>query len=124
MAKRRPPEFPITEHWLRQVRTAIGKERGAQARLARQIGCSPGTLTELLKGGKRSHLVPQISAALGVPMSTMLLPPDAVELSALLEQMGEQGRVAMRKLKSLEPHELELMLGFLDAISKKRQTDK
>jgi transcriptional regulator with XRE-family HTH domain len=118
------PDYPITEEWLRNVREALGTERGAQARLAEQIGCSPGTLTELLNGAKRSHLVPRISKALGVPMSTMLLTPDAIELQSFLDEMGERGREAMRRLKSLEPHELELMLGLLDAIAKKRQEEK
>jgi transcriptional regulator with XRE-family HTH domain len=117
---RRDPEYQITEEWLRSVRVALGTERGAQARLAKQIGCSPGTLTELLQGGKRSHLVPRISRALGVPMSTMILTPDALEIMAFVEQMGEQGRRAMRRMQALEPAELELMLGLLDTLTKNK----
>jgi transcriptional regulator with XRE-family HTH domain len=117
---RRDPEYQITEEWLRSVRAALGTERGAQARLAKQIGCSPGTLTELLQGGKRSHLVPRISRALGVPMSTMILTPDALEIMAFVEQMGEQGRRAMRRMQALEPAELELMLGLLDTLTKNK----
>jgi hypothetical protein len=116
-------DYPITDEWLRQVHAALGTERGARLKLAEQIGCSPGTLTELLQGGKRSHLVPRISKALGVPMSAMLLTPEAVEISTFLEQMGERGREAMRRMKSLEPEQLDLLLDLVESVTKRRRKD-
>ena len=119
------PDARLEEETLGLAARIAGGPRIALRYMKRNLNAAEtGTLTELLRGGRRSHLVPQISAALSVPMSTTLLTPDAVELSALLEQIGERGREAMRKLKSLEPHELELILGFLDALSKKRQNEK
>lgn len=67
VAKREELQYPTPKDWRDKVLEAIGDRRGAQADLARKIGCTPSTLNELLSAGKRSHLVPAIHRALGWP---------------------------------------------------------
>lgn len=117
---RRPADLdlPITEEWLRDVKAALGDKRGAQAKLAREIGCSPGTLTDLLQTGKRSHLVARISRALGLPPPTMIVSHDTQEIVVFLEKMGDRGRRLLRDLKSLDRQQLDLTLAMIEQMSR------
>lgn len=69
VARREQHEYPTPKEWRDKVLEVVGAKRGGQADLARKIGCSPGTLNELLHNGKGSHLVPAIHRALGWPPS-------------------------------------------------------
>ncbi|MDQ3295096.1 MAG: hypothetical protein M3619_00740 [Myxococcota bacterium] len=121
MAKRvQDIEYPITVEWLREVKAAMGVERGAQAKLAREIGCSPGTLNELLQNGKRSYLVPKISKALGVTMPTMIMSKDTQELLAVLDKMGDKGRRVLKDLQALDRAQLDVTLAMIEQMSKNK----
>jgi hypothetical protein len=119
VARRADPDydFPITREWLQEVKEAL-KERGAQARLARDVGCSPSTLNELLKEGKTSHLVPYISKALGISTTAMIVSRDTQEIVVFLEKMGDAGRKTMRDLKSLDRTQLDLILSMIAQLPK------
>jgi hypothetical protein len=119
VARRSDPDYdyPITPEWLQEVKAALSK-RGAQAKLARDIGCSPGTLNELLKEGKSSHLVPRISAALCIKTSSMIVSRDTHEIVTFLEKMGEKGRQTMRDIQHLDKPQLDLILNMIAQLPK------
>ena len=113
-ARDEDPTFPITEDWRRAAMSALGDQRGAHAKLARSVGWSPGTLTELLKNGKRSHLVPAISRALGISPTTMIVSQDTHEVVAMLEKMGPQGRRLITKLAGSSKAEIDAFLTLFE----------
>jgi lambda repressor-like predicted transcriptional regulator len=126
VARRADPEdfeYPITEEWVRDVKAAL-TERGAQARLCREIKCSPSTLNELLSEGKKSSLVPLISKALGLPPTMMIVSRDTHEIVTVVEKMGEKGRRMMRELKSLDKTQLDLMLSMIGQMTKNKDQDE
>lgn len=123
VARRADPdyEYPITREWLLEVKSVLAKERGAQARLAREVGCSPSTLNELLKEGKTSHLVPDISKALGISTTAMIVSSDTHEIVTFLEKMGPDARQRMRELKQLDKSQLDLVLSMIGQMSKTKE---
>jgi hypothetical protein len=118
----REHEYEITEEWLRDVRAALGPKRGAQAKLARDVGCSPGTITVMLRGGKRSHLVPRISKVLNVPMprGSMALTADALEIATLVQNAGESGRRALSALMRAPQSDVDIVLQLLEQLSQRK----
>lgn len=126
VARRADPqdfEYPITEEWVQDVKAKLS-ERGAQARLCREIGCSPSTLNELLSFGIKSVLVPRISKVLGVPPTMMIVSRDTHEVVAVVEKMGEQGRRVMREIKALDKNQQELMLAMIAQMAKNKAQDE
>lgn len=128
VARRADPDYelPITREWIEEVRAALSKERGLQARVARQVGCAPSTLNEmlndLLPGERRSsHLVPAISKTLGISTTAMIVSADTHEIVAFLEKMGPDARHKMRELKSLDKSQLDLVLGMIAQMSKTKE---
>jgi lambda repressor-like predicted transcriptional regulator len=126
VARRADPqdfEYPITEEWVRDVKAKLS-ERGAQAKLCREIGCSPSTLNELLSFGIKSTLVPRISKVLGVPPTMMIVSRDTHEIVAVVEKMGEQGRRVMREIKALDKAQRDLMLAMIAQMAKNKDQDE
>lgn len=112
-------QYPVTPEWRERVKTALGKERGAQARLARRIKCSPGTLTDLLNHGRRSHLVPQIHKALGWPPPPPLTDSlDNQEVTAFVGKLGDRGRDVLKSLMDLDEQQLELAVGVIEQMAR------
>lgn len=123
VARRADPDYdyPITAEWLQEVKEALGDERGAQARLAREIGCSPSTLSEMLKEGSSSHLVPRISKALKISTTAMIVSKDTQEIVVFLEKMGDKGRQAMKELKGLDKTQLDIVLAMVSQMTKTKE---
>lgn len=108
----------MTDEWLDAVRAALAP-RGAQAKLAREVKCSPVAIHELLNGGKASYLVPAISKALGIAPPMMIVSPDTHEVVAMLEKMGPQGRRLLKGLAGLSKSEIEAYLTLVEGKTKK-----
>src|SRR3569833_1683998 len=96
-------EHPIGADWRAKVLKAVSEKRGGQAALAQAIGCSSGTLNELLKNGKRSHLVPKINANNKWDPPTMPATgsTDQHEIEVFLKKMGRSGREIFRSLREI-----------------------
>lgn len=124
VARQADPEFeyPITEEWVNDVRAALA-ERGAQARLCREIDCSPGTLTELLQAGKKSVLVPAISKSLGITPTLLIVSKDTHEMVKMIEKMNDKSKRALRKLRSLNQSQLDVMMSVIDEMTKGTDSD-
>jgi hypothetical protein len=121
VARRSDLEYPITPEWRESVKSALGNERGAQARLAEEIGCSPGTLADLLSTGKRSHLVPRIHKALGWdPPMPPLMSTDTHEIVVFLKKMGEPGRQVLKQLQTLDRDQLKAAMAVIDQLAKNK----
>ena len=69
VARRKELTFPVTPEWKSKVRGVLrDRGRGSLSRLAEEVGCSTGQLTELLNADSQySHLVARVNEALGWP---------------------------------------------------------
>lgn len=96
-------QFSVNAAWRKRVLEALGPERGAQAKLAKAIDCSPVTLNNLLLRGKRSELVPKINAYFGwdLPKLAPSGSSDQHEIEVFLKKMGKTGREIFRHLKEV-----------------------
>lgn len=121
VARREELQYPTPKDWRDKVIAALGPERGAQADLARKIGCSPSTLNELLNNGKRSHLVPAIHKALGwdPPSLPATGSSDQHEIEVVLRKMGKRGRDLLKNLSALEPEQLAVAVALIEQLAKK-----
>ncbi len=95
-------QYPIDESWRVEVLKQL-EPRGAQAKLARVLGCAPGTLNELIHNGRRSNLVPRINAYFGwdPPQMPATGSTDQHEIEVFLKKMGRTGREIFRNLQTL-----------------------
>jgi len=123
VAKREELQYPTPKEWRDKVLEAIGTDRGAQADLARKIGCSPGTLNELLHNGKRSHLVPKINKALGwdPPPLPATGSTDQHEIEVVLKKMGKSGREMIKNLSVLDPEQLAVAVAMIEQLAKTKK---
>lgn len=112
-------QYPTPKEWRDRVLAELRGRRGAQADLARKIGCAPGTLNELLHSGKHSHLVPAIHRELGWPPPALPATgsTDQHEIEAFLKKMGKTGREAFRMLSVMDPDKLRALLPLLEQLS-------
>lgn len=120
-------EYPTPPEWRRAVLDEIEKRwgRGGQAELAKIIHCSPGTLNELLKNGRRSSLVPRIQKEFGWPPATMPATgsSDQHEIEKFLKKMGGSGRDLFRNLEKLDRDALKAAVAILEQLAKTRAND-
>lgn len=132
MARRRPTvdgdlQYPIDEAWRAEVLKLL-KVRGAQARLARELECSPGTLNELLHNGRRSNLVPRINAYFGwdPPQMPATGSTDQHEIEVFLKKMGRTGREIFKNLQTLggdDPERLAAVAAVIAQLAAKPTND-
>lgn len=121
-------QYPIDENWRVEVQKQLTKQRGAQARLCRELGCSPSTLNELLKAGKRSNLVPRINAYFGwdPPKLPAMGSTDQHEIEVFLKKMGRTGREIFRNLQTLggeDPDRLSAVAAVIAQLAKSTSND-
>lgn len=101
--------YRITPDWWRsQVREYLDEERGRQARMAKDLGVSPGTISELLSAGpprrgrkkETSRLAGQIADWTGIPLGDK--PPETVtELMSEAERVVAFSEVAVQSAISM-----------------------
>lgn len=70
------PDYPVTERWRALVRARISEMEISQAELARRIGHTPASVTNILRDNRSSSLIPDIHRVLGWPPPP--LPEDVV----------------------------------------------
>jgi hypothetical protein len=108
VARKPPPPlpFPVTNEWRERVKEALKERgRGAQARLAEELGVSTGMLSEILKvdgPAKTSDLVEGIHKFLGwapplAPTATL----DAGELLHGYERMTKAQRAFLDEARAV-----------------------
>jgi len=104
VARRKELTFPVTKDWKVKVRAVLEQRgRGSHSRLAEEIGCSTGQLTELLsEESKYSHLVARVNAALGWPPP---VPPSASKDSGELAYVFDRMRPDQQQM-SLDAMEI------------------
>lgn len=128
-APARTPEFvyTITPEWRKAVKDRLAKSgRGAHARLANEIGCSAGSLTDMLKDtSEHSSYVAAINAYFGWdPPAPPAISSDAGEAQYLVDGMGDAGRDLMRELKRMGKDEAKATIeGLLAIIRARRPSD-
>ena len=94
--------YPITDEWRAAVRRELDRRgRGAQAELAKAVGCSTGTLADLLNtpAHRTSNLVTGIHKFLGWPAPTPpIVSRDTGELRLIYDLMSDGEREAYLKM--------------------------
>jgi hypothetical protein len=122
VAKRTPQKgqpdivVTVTPEWRQRVLEAIAQRpRGEHTKLARAIGCSTGTLTELLAEGedprasRYSRYVEPINEYFKLP-SMLPISPDTLEIAKMLEGMSMDGKDLIRRIRDMPPEEQKAIL--------------
>ena len=122
VAKRNDPEpetvLPVTTEWRLRVRAELAKERGAAARLASAIGCSTGTLSEMLEDrrdpneSRYSRYVEPINAYFKWP-SMLPLSHDTAEIQHLLTGLGGDAKEILAALRDMPRAEARAMIALI-----------
>jgi transcriptional regulator with XRE-family HTH domain len=80
----------------------------SQNELARRAKISKAALSEALADESlASAAVPEIHRALGWPIPTLVLKPDALEMQALFEQLGDQDRGGLLERARMKVEEMQ-----------------
>jgi len=105
LAPRKEIVSGVDEDWRERVRAQLAADgRGAHARLARAIGCSPGRLTEILSSkSKYSRYVVKIHEHYGwPPPAPPIMSQDLEEIRYLIDEIGDDGRALLHELKDID----------------------
>jgi hypothetical protein len=100
------PAYPVTPEWRERVLSRIAELGRNQSWLAREVGCAPATITNILRDNVQSRLVPDIHRALGweppgLPEdSSDGADPDRDKLLQLYDVMNDAQRSLILRLAS------------------------
>lgn len=120
--------LPITKEWQKRVIAELAKApRGEQARLARELECSTGHLTDLLREDNEvevrySRYVEPINRFFKWP-SMLPLSPDSAEIQHVMRGLSPKGIELVKYLQNQPDDVVEAVLVLIQARGKPPQSE-